>query len=209
MDSLFLNTSKRLNNVAFYSRTYTLQREKYIHHQKIKLLDWEISDVHLHINFLKNQLNRIHSKLENTSVPRTILSRFYELDELKFKRIFRSENAKLIKKINKLAQQFDIPLVPVSEIDNYFQNLTEITIPQEVAEVVALGSQFCSVPKPNKQNIIDTVKNVEFALKKADLPYNTQQTIRHKIVNHIWAFRHRNPHLDNFQKSVAKKSALA
>ena len=120
-----------------------------------------------------------------------ILSRFYELDELKFKRIFRSENAKLIKKFNRLAQQFDIPLVPVSEIDNYFQNLTEINIPQEVEEVVALGPKFCSVPKPNKENIIDTVKNVEFALKKADLPYNTQQAIRHEIFNHIWAFRHR------------------
>ena len=161
-------TSKRLNNIVFFSRTYTRKRECYIYHQKIKLLDWEISDVHLHIKFLRTQLDRIHNKLEKTSLPRTVLSRFLELDELKFKRIFRSLNAKLIDKFNRLANEVDISLVPEINIDNYFQNLTNTAIPQEVKEVVALGRKFCSVPKPTKQNIIDTVKNVEFALKKSE-----------------------------------------
>ena len=60
-----------------------------------------------------------------------------------------------------------------------------MVIPFEVQEITALGPKFRSIPKPTKHNIIETVKNVEHTLKKSELPHETQQTIRHKIVNHI------------------------
>ena len=72
------HTSKRLSNIAFYSNTYGRKRKQYIiEHQKIKLLEWEISDIHLHVNFTRKQINIVNNKLGNSPVPHVVLSRFF------------------------------------------------------------------------------------------------------------------------------------
>ena len=170
---------------------------------KRRLLNWEICDINYHINYLKKQQYYIDIDLAKTNVPFELIQQFYIFSEFKFKKVFSKENERLKNKFNRLSDCNKFSLIDNDEIDSWFHNLTDVVIPDVVKETVALGPKFCSKSLTNKKDIVNTVKNVEWVLKKSELDQNEQRTIRQKIVSHISTVRTKMTHNSFFQRSFS------
>ena len=78
--------------------------------------------------------------------------------------------------------------------------MNDVDIPDVIKETVALGPKFCSEKsKPNKEDIVNTVKNVEWVFDKSEFDQNEQRTIRRKIVSHISTVRKKMTHNSFFK----------
>ena len=158
-----------------------------------------------HIQYLKTQKQSIELSLIKNKFPKNILDQFFTFSEIKFKKLFKTENEKLKKKFNNLVKTQSVELVDENYIDNCFTNLTNVEIPKEVKEIVSLGPNFCTNSLPSKQDVSETIKNVESALNVLKIEHTQKHSIRHKIVNHIWGVRNSATHLSKIDRSVREK----
>ena len=58
-------------------------------------------------------------------------------------------------------------------------------IHEDIIDVVSLGPKFSINEKINKNDIIDTLKNLEISLENSDLPTSKQSEIREKVVSNL------------------------
>ncbi|XP_043469746.1 uncharacterized protein LOC122503318 [Leptopilina heterotoma] len=198
-----INLQKRVNITSFYSKsckkTFAKLNASYLRN----ILNIEINDIHLHVEFLKKLQNYCELSIKNSNFNNVSRDRFFDLSRKKFIRILHANNTIHKNKLTTLIKKQSVE-TKISK-PNWFKNLTDIVIPSEVAEVASLGPNFCFSKDISKVDIINTVKNLEFCLSKVDIDENSKNTLRGKFSDVLSNNLKNKNSLTNQDKSFSKK----
>ena len=135
-------------------------------------------------------------------LPRNILDKFINKEALRSDKIFENIKLKNIKKFNRFKNK-DI----TRNTSNWIENLTEVTIPDCVTEILSLGPNF-AVPLKSADDIPvpDIISNIEAGI--INLNSNAKDDIRSKccniITNHKNKLKNKNSYSKQ-QKILQKK----
>lgn len=172
---------------------------------KNKILNLNITETTTLINNLNNQISEIVNELK-LILPTDTLNNYLKYEQTKYERIFNNVKTKNQKKISNL-----ITTKPESEnkIDtsNWLHNISNKPIPNDIAEVLALGNKF-SLPISHENNlpITEYIASIESAIY--DKPNDIKDTIRSEVVNVITnqktKIRHKNVKINSFQTKIEK-----
>ena len=129
--------------------------------------------------------------------------RFFDLTKQKFNWIRQKCNDKHNKK-------FDLLLSKKHKHsnlkkDDWVKNFTETIIPNEVIDIVSLGPDHSVSYKFSKQNVIDTIKNLEPSLLSLDIQENLKNEIREKVTCNINNNLKKQYHISNEDRIFSKK----
>lgn len=70
---------------------------------------------------------------------------------------------------------------PLSFNNQWFRNPTNMNIPSDVVDLVSLGQNFCISKKNSKQDVTETIKNVESTVSSLNICNKTKDEIREKF----------------------------
>ena len=179
-----LNLSKRIRTLSFHSLTCKQKLLKINRHITSKLLNLEILDINFHINFLKKSLSTLKNKILKLNIDMSSINNFFAFTDQKSKRIL-NKHEKILKRkfdflFNKMLE-YSESIVP----KQFFKNLTDTQIPNQVIDVVSLGPKFSIRENTSKKDIIDTVKNVEISLRDSEVPSALKSEIREKVSSNL------------------------
>ena len=154
------NTGKKFNNTSFYSNLFKNKFNNYKTMLLTKLLKLEIDDVILHIRNLLHKKEKLFYKITTTKIPQNKLYNFFNLCDIKNKKIFKIQKSKLDKKLNNLINHSkkDLNLQKNSNKKPWFLNLTNTIIPNDVIDVVSLGRKHSLPSKITKKDAVETVE---------------------------------------------------
>ena len=160
-----LNLSKRFRTFSFHS-DFCKQRLFDIHkHISFKLLNLEIRDINFHMNFLNKSLKNLISEL---NIDNLTINNFFTYTNKKCKLIREKHNRNLIKKFECLLKKQKL-LVSTSK-EQFFKNLTDVHIPDDIIDVLSLGPKFSINKGCDKKDILLNL------LKKTTYSYTRNPT---------------------------------
>ena len=89
--------------------------------------------------------------------------------------------------------------------DSWFRNLSDLQIPSDVVDIVSLGPNDSVPQKISKQDVIDTIKNVESSLLSLDINSDLKNEIREKVTNNIMHNFNKDTHISMKDRNFANK----
>ena len=89
--------------------------------------------------------------------------------------------------------------------DSWLRNLSHLQIPSDIVNIVSLGPNYCAPPKISKQDIIDTIKNVESSLLSLDINSDLKNEIREKVTNNIMHNFNKDTHISMEDRNFVNK----
>lgn len=167
-------------------------------YKTIKIL---ISDTLKTIKLLQKNIQKNDTYLKN-NLPKDIYNKFIEIETQKTNRIFLKVKTKNKKKYDILTdnkQQFTL----VDKPNKWIENLTNIDIPLDAQEILALGPKFATKVDNNKIPVHDIICNIEYSIQNLDT--NTQDKIRSNICNILTNHKNKNKKQSVIQKNINKK----
>ena len=169
------------------------------------LLNLEIRDINFHMNFLNKSLSSLKNLILNLNIDNLTINNFFTYTNKKCKLIREKHNRNLIKKFVCLAKKQRSLLINSTSKVQFFKNLTDVQIPDDIIDVVSLGPKFRIKKGCDKKDIVDTVKNVEFSLMNSELSPSKQSTIRQKIVTNLTSAFFKQRHVKPQDKIFKRK----
>ena len=180
------NHIKKLNNLQFYSDSCKQQMKSDVNKFTCKLQNLEIKDINYHIKYLEKVNDKLKQDLENSQMKKSELKNFFNVQEKVCDKLSEKQNIIHEKKFSNIKNQtFNFQHLKNNQIylhhtnnvtdmnkktnnnhkEKWFINLTNIEIPKNVTNTVALGSKFSFNTNINQNDIIDIIKNMEATFK--------------------------------------------
>lgn len=166
---------------------------------RTKLLNLEIKVTHDSVRCLEKTLRTTKNKLSN-KLPYYIIVNFFRNQSIKYNRtFFQVKNANL-RKFNNLKRLSQSRIITPA---HWIKNLTEIDIPNEVSNFLALGPKFSIEPVLNDINIPKLLSDVDHIVKNInDISSREKNLLLTQSTNIITNFVHKenspNPFYNNF-----------
>lgn len=156
---------------------------------RYRLLDFEIKDINVNLNYLRANVRRIERELSEC-LPQDLVLRFFEFNEHMFSTLTKKTKSKLIKKFKNLTDNNNISLNPFNNIDKtqWLINISGKNIPERVSEFFSLGDNF-GLPihqsfKNDRVNIVlETLKNLEINYNR--IPREAVESTRIVVANSL------------------------
>lgn len=200
----------RMKLPCYYLSSSNFIREQFdVHTSSFKdhLVNLEIQDIHIFIDSLHKILNGLKCSLVRSHIPFDTLDRFFDFTNNKCTRIFNS-------KIQNLHKKFDFclrsaPNIQIKGKSDWVKNLSSISLPQEVIDVISLGPKF-NIPSSDITNndILTSVKNLETGLSRTDLDLDTKNDIRQFLVNTYSCKKGSSKHIPLAEREFSKKLSI-
>ena len=89
--------------------------------------------------------------------------------------------------------------------DSWFRNLSDLQISSDVVDIVSLGPNYSVPQKISKQDVIDTIKNVESSLLSLDINSDLKNEIREKVTNNIMHNFNKDANISMEDRNFANK----
>lgn len=192
----FLNFKQ--NHIEFECKYLTDQFQKNTLTYKRKLLNLLITQTHKNLDVLNSSMNELSNNIKS-NIPQEQYTPFFSFELQKQENNFNKIKQKNIKKLEKLTQKSAHKNANVCP--NWLENMTDIEIPNDVADILSLGPKF-SMPleKITEKHIDDIIASVESGIKH--LTNDKADSIRHKITHAI--LRQKNHNNSNNRSLEAK-----
>lgn len=193
-------------NIVFHSNNIKRKFNNFVSANQVKLLNFEIEDLHINLNYLRKKLTDIKSRLDER-LPHDLLKKIFELNKYRI----RSFNYKIkynsINKFNNLTRKYNIDLNPFRNIDKskWFVNISSKNIPDTVSDLLSLGDGFAmplhQFQKNDRLNfVLDVVKNVETIY--GNVPAENKDTVRLSVANTLQKFLRERKHINYLDKHL-------
>lgn len=166
---------------------------------------------HREIQTLKEKIEHA-TQLITREIPRTIYKQFFTEQTNKIQRLLIAQKQSLnntldtlLKNSTKHQTNKTVKINNTSFRINkktFFQNLTNVEIPNYVIETVSLGPKFCPEYILNKRNAINIIKDIGYSINQiGNNPNNKKKLsfrseIRKKLINCIVKYIHKNKRLN-------------
>ncbi|KAJ8685149.1 hypothetical protein QAD02_020942 [Eretmocerus hayati] len=165
---------------------------KSLHVFNLQILNIEIEDLQIHVEYLCKQKRDIENQ-NRQSLSSTLADSFLGRQNAhsqvnKFKldashnRKFQSLHAQQESELTNNSDNNQIR----SNTEKWFVNTTDMEIPTEIIETLALGPKFSQPSSLDKTSTIETVKNIEKLLDTYELDEQLAWTLRSHIVGNIY-----------------------
>ena len=201
---MFLNF--KVSHIKFTGTYLENKFNNIINNTKNKILNLTITESTKTINNINRQIDQIESELQ-LLLPGDVFANFIKYEQTKYEKTFNSIKTKNQKKISNL-----ILNEPKSQnninVSDWLNNISNKTIPNEIAEVLALGNKF-SLPINHEKNlpITEYIACIESAIHEK--PNEIKDTIRSDVVNiitnHKIKLRHNRKKQNSFQNKIQKQ----
>lgn len=171
---------------------------------KNKIISLLITDCTKALKKLDSELSGLKCEISR-HLPKHIVDEFLETQEHRYEKLFIKIRNKNQNKFSKLLSATSNTVVDSNE---WLNNISDTAIPDDVAEVLALGEKF-ALPIIQETNIPTTeyIASIESIIKNK--PDDTKDNIRSNIVNvitnHKIITRHNKIKINNFQKNITKQ----
>ena len=149
------NVSKKFFSIPYKSTLVKNVMHNYLNLTKWKLLNYDIKDLHIHLQFLYKNLNNLKYCIQKRNIDNEIVNNFYKSDETKSLKLFNNKQRILDNKFNLLLMRNN-KSGDYSNDNKWLKNLSDIQIPKDVADIVSLGHKFNLNQDLNKQDVITT-----------------------------------------------------
>ena len=163
----------------------------------------EIRDIHIHIEFIKKSLERIKKQILDFNLDCNTVNKFFYLSNSKFNSILKKCNEEHQKKFDSLSTSKY--RCRKTNKDSWFRNLSDLQILSDVVDIVSLGPNYSVPQKISKQDVIDTIKNVESSLLSLDINSDLKNEIIEKVTNNIMHNFNKDTHISMEDRNFANK----
>lgn len=153
--------------------------QSYLEFLRQKIVNLEIVDINIEIKFIENKI-----KLSENKIIALTSQEFFN-NILNYHKYFLNNYTKNLinnsmKKFNfiKTKQQALSPLI--TNTKDWLINKTNVTIPENVKEILSLGGKFATVYDKTNLPISKIIANIENGIYS--IPFDTKYTIRNNVV---------------------------
>lgn len=176
------------------SPLHTLQTENHPYHQEIlninsnlkkKILNLEIKITFWKINSLYKELFKIKREASSL-IPLHIYQNFDNNQRNKYEQLFNKIKTSQVNKFNNL-QTLCEDTIPKAE-DSWIVNLTNLNLPDDIKNILALGPTFCFNNKLTKKSLIELTTDCEFIINNQERNEEEKSILRSDIVRLIKNF---------------------
>ena len=214
-----MNIHENLKHMHFYSNYGKKIFNKTTETFQNKLLNLEIVDINIHINYLQKFLTSIENVL-NSQIDVDLFSHIKKTYNTHLKNYNEKLKQRHHKKLESIIISNQLPnniIDPYNSLSNaiddnnnnntWFINLTNTDIPKNVVDTVSLGQKFSTRTSLNNKNAIETIKNIENLLGTYDFPKETKDDIRHNTIANINHYlNNNNKHINAIDRIFLKNS---
>lgn len=183
------------------------------------LLNIDIEVIHIHLAFLNRKREKLSSLLSE-SLPTAVLDKFRSLQELSFIDSSAKLNTSLCHKFNALDLKPAVRQALLSNVTPpdtvvpaslprhlWFVNLTEDSIPDEIVDVVSLGSKYAPTSHLDQATIIDTIKNLEGLVSSQTFSDDQKRLLRGVLIDNVDHYSRTKAHVPAEDRLFAQKLA--
>ena len=163
------------------------------------ILNLEIRATFVELNKIQENIKTIIYKL-NSLIPNYIINEYDRRLQVTYEKLFKSIKATHLNKIAKLERD---QLEDIKTQDKWFRNLTTITFPEDIKQILSLGRKFSLCPTIKELNIPSLLADLETAIARFD----TQQKdlFRNRFTNIITKFiQHQGTNKQHFNEVFNK-----
>jgi len=200
-------------SISFHSVSIESKFNKFNKSNHFRLLNFEIEDLNINLNYLNKKIMNIEEKLFDI-LPHDLVTQFFELSKHRIASFNHKIKNNLIKKFKNLTKKYNICLKPFSNIDKskWLINISNKCIPDTVSDLLSLGDNFALPINSNQKNdrinyCLDVVKNFEF--NHTVLPTDSIESIRISVSNTLHKFLVQTKHINYVDKHILKASTYS
>lgn len=190
-------------SVSFHRNSIKRKFDKFKKANQYKLLNFEIEDQHINLNYLYKKIKNIEERRRLFEcLPYDLVTTFFELNRHRLISFDYSTKNNSIKKFNNL-KQFETKIqhlfTSFFNIDRskWFVNISSKDIPDTVSDLLSLGDNFALPIEQEQKNdrtnyVLDVVKS--FEVNSNILPTDTTEITRISMTNILQRFLRTKKH---------------
>lgn len=196
-------------SVSFHSNSIKRKFDKFKKANQYKLLNFEIEDQHINLNYLYNKIKNIEERLFEC-LPYDLVTTFFELNR---HRLISFDYSTKNNSINNLKRKYNTCLHPFSIlIDLRFVNISSKDIPDTVSDLLSLGDNFALPIEQEQKNdrtnyVLDVVKS--FEVNSNILLTDTTEITRISVANILQRFLRTKKHINYFDKYILNSFTIS
>jgi len=197
-----------MHHITFHSSTGNAKFQNLINRVKTTLLNIEIEDCCIHIHFLKKHSEKLITELKSL-IPSHLLN------DIIVKQSKNNDNFEM-KIREKHSKKFDRQIEKLNLTENknnhenqkrrdWFKNLTEYQIPDNVIDIVSLGPKFSPPHEINRNIITDYIKNIENFINTHNVNEKLANIVRNDLIDNINNNTRKTKHINVKDRMFAQK----
>ncbi|KAJ8977068.1 hypothetical protein NQ317_017230 [Molorchus minor] len=196
MPSHITNGSRNVENLTTTAIGHTLHQVTTFNKRLRKqILNLEIKVTHDSIKKLEKQLKFTKNLIVNT-LPYNIITDFFRKQSINYNKTFYKIQNNNKRKFTNLRHS---QKVEITTQDNWIKNLTDIEIPRDISNFLALGPKFSLEPNINNINIPKLLSDVDQVINHIpnELKNITLNITTNVITNFVHNLQHNSKHNDS------------